>query len=221
MKIQFTLLLCLVALSTICSQTTLTGSITDAKTGEPLMYAYVVIYNQEGGLVTGGQTDIAGDYYIKDLNAGTYDLVFRYVGYEEEKVENVELKANSENYIDGILSPGVELPMVFVIAYNSHRRCGGYCCRYRLPEYEKPEVKVSIKYPGNTIYPNPASSYFNIKSERKIKDASIFNLSGQLIKTLSKGQTQVDVSDLIAGTYFLVITEGKTVQTEKIVIVRD
>ena len=223
MKIQFTLLLCLVALSTICSQTTLTGSITDAKTGEPLMYAYVVIYNQEGGLVAGGQTDIAGDYYIKHLDAGTYDLVFRYVGYEKTKVENVNLKANSVNYIDEVLSSGVSLAEVVVIDYKVPliEQDGGCMCCLRIRKRKKVQLEVSIKSPKNKIYPNPASSHFNIKSERKIKDASIFNLSGQLVKTLNKGQTEVDVSDLIAGTYFLVITEGTIVQTEKIVIVRD
>ncbi|MGK0364490.1 MAG: hypothetical protein ACI85O_001547 [Saprospiraceae bacterium] len=83
------------------------------------------------------------------------------------------------------------------------------------------ELNTTIKYPEIKVYPNPAYSHFNIKSEREIKDASIFNLSGQLVKTLNKGQIEVDVRDLLLGTYFLVITEGEIVQTEKIVIVRD
>jgi len=212
----------LVALLQICGQTTLAGSITDAKTGEPLMFADVIIYNQNGALITGGQTDIAGDYYVKDLEPGVYNLVFRYVGYKKTELPNVKLEANSVNYVDEVLSSGVTLAPVLVLAYGNRRvEVDHTCCCYPLTKGRKLEVEISIKYPENTVYPNPASSHFNIQSQREIKDASIFNLSGQLVKTLNVGQTQVDVSDLLAGTYFLIITEGTIVQTEKIVIVRN
>lgn len=226
MKIQFTLLFCFVALSTICGQTTLAGSITNAKTGEPLMYADVIVYNQNGALITGATTDLSGDYYVKKIKAGIYDLVFRYIGYNEVKVSKVKVEANKTNYIDEALSSGITLDEIVVISYNINTKhcyftCGGTCCVLDKQEQSEDKQDITIKSPESLIYPNPASSYFNIKSEREIKDANIFNLSGQLVKTLNKGQSQVDVSDLIAGTYFLVITDDRIVQTEKIVIVKD
>lgn len=61
------------------------------------------------------------------------------------------------------------------------------------------------------IYPNPASDFLNISSEKEILNAEIMNIGGQLVKTVSGHFNSVDISDLSDGFYFVkVYTESGT-----------
>lgn len=78
----------------------LTGKITDAKTGEPLPGVNVVIK----GTYYGAASDINGNYIIRDLNPGTYNIDVSLIGYKlvqftgvkvnpgERKVLNVKME---------------------------------------------------------------------------------------------------------------------------------
>jgi len=61
---------------------TLTGKITDAKTGEPLIGANVIVL-LEGIQKGGGSTDIYGNYTIKPIPPGTYNIRATYIGYND------------------------------------------------------------------------------------------------------------------------------------------
>ncbi len=83
------LLLILVAFmafsGTLFSQSTgkIAGKITDASTGNGLPGANVFIE----GTNMGAATDLKGSYIILSVPAGTYNLIFKYIGYEEKTVE--------------------------------------------------------------------------------------------------------------------------------------
>ncbi len=62
----------------------LKGKITDKKSGEPLPFVNIVV-ESSGTQVTGGATDFDGDYFIKPIDPGTYDVVVSYVGYQPYK----------------------------------------------------------------------------------------------------------------------------------------
>jgi hypothetical protein len=66
----------------------ITGYITDAVTGEPLVGANVVI----NGTTIGSATDVNGKYYIASMNSGIYNVKVAYIGYETTSV-NLEIKA--------------------------------------------------------------------------------------------------------------------------------
>mgnify|MGYP003604592619 CR=1 FL=1 len=75
---------------------------------------------------------------------------------------------------------------------------------------------VSSKF---SIYPNPANDVLNISNaDFQIKQVGITDINGRAIKTIIQSipsqETTIDVSDLSAGVYFLVIntTEGKAVK---------
>ena len=73
-KLFFTLGLFLTTSLILYSQGTLTGTITDSKTGEPMPFVNVIV--EQGGQQKGGaQTDLDGNYQIKPLNAGNYDVI--------------------------------------------------------------------------------------------------------------------------------------------------
>ncbi|NBC09075.1 MAG: TonB-dependent receptor [Bacteroidetes bacterium] len=76
---------------------TIRGQVTDAATGEPLMFATVVI--AETSPPIGNQTDLDGNYEIT-VAPGTYDLKVSYVGYVDTKITEVEVKADEITVVD-------------------------------------------------------------------------------------------------------------------------
>ncbi len=61
-----------------------------------------------------------------------------------------------------------------------------------------------------SIYPNPASDFLMIKSD-KVEKITIFNVAGQFIKSvvIEDSHAKIDVSDLSTGTYLLKVKDSK------------
>ena len=76
------------------------GKITDAKTGEALIGANIMLK----GTTTGATTNEEGEYFIEKLTAGTYTLVVKYIGYTT-KEETVEVAANRTVEVNIELDP--------------------------------------------------------------------------------------------------------------------
>lgn len=66
------------------------GTVTDARTGEPLIGANVII---EGTLL-GTATDFDGNILILNVGPGTYHLRATYVGYQDMLIENIRVSVN-------------------------------------------------------------------------------------------------------------------------------
>ncbi|MFM7895964.1 MAG: T9SS type A sorting domain-containing protein, partial [Flavobacterium sp.] len=64
------------------------------------------------------------------------------------------------------------------------------------------------------VYPNPASNVLNISNANnyEIKNISVVDINGRVVKNQAGSLTQINVSDLNAGVYFVTIeaAEGKT-----------
>lgn len=80
----------------------LSGKIKDQE-GEPILFASIALY-LKGSLQAGQTSDIDGNYYFSNLDAGTYDLEVSYVGYETTRVEGIQIFADKHLKLD------VELP---------------------------------------------------------------------------------------------------------------
>lgn len=65
-----------------------------------------------------------------------------------------------------------------------------------------------------SIYPNPTSSVLNISNPNslEIKNILVVDINGRIVKNQSDSLSQINVSDLNAGVYFVTIeaAEGKT-----------
>lgn len=72
---------------------TLAGKIVDAQTGEPMPFVYVVAM-QNGVKKGDAQTDMEGNYMIKPLAAGYYDIVASFVGYKKVKKDRVRVSSS-------------------------------------------------------------------------------------------------------------------------------
>ncbi len=90
------------------------------------------------------------------------------------------------------------------------------------------ELSATVEYGSDEnirIYPNPASDYLAIKIDSKVinKDASvkIFNSQGQQVYGItSNNETQIDVSQLSNGIYFLEVNDSELVYKSKFAIMK-
>jgi hypothetical protein len=86
------------------AQGCLKGTVTDAKTGEPLPFVNVSVF-QDGKQVHGGVTDFDGIFTIKPLAVGKYDVEIKYVGYERYKRKGIRVKDAGFTVMDAQLEP--------------------------------------------------------------------------------------------------------------------
>lgn len=110
---RYCLLLALMVISCayVSAQRTITGTLTDAASGEPLIGASVVIQ----GTSTGTITDIDGNYAVE---ANTNDvLLFSYVGYTD-----MTKSVGEGNLLNVDMSQGVMVDEVVVTGYQSQRK---------------------------------------------------------------------------------------------------
>ncbi len=97
---------------------TLKGKILDKATGEPIPFANVVL--EVGGTIAGGATsDFDGNYIIKPVQPGTYDLRATYVGYKTVLVTGMVINSDQIRFYDiEMESTAEQLDEVVVTSYK-------------------------------------------------------------------------------------------------------
>jgi len=68
----------------------ISGKVLDADTREPLIGANILLLNTNSGAAT----DIDGNYFILNINPGTYNAKVSYVGYAPKTIQGVRIVAN-------------------------------------------------------------------------------------------------------------------------------
>lgn len=99
------ILLSLLAAIGVQAQGCLKGTVSDAKTGEPLPFVNVTVF-KDGKQVHGGVTDWDGVFIIKPLEADTYDIEINMVGYNRYRREGVRV------YPDGFTLLEIQLNQI-------------------------------------------------------------------------------------------------------------
>jgi hypothetical protein len=80
---------------------------------EPIPFANVVVYSGATQIAT-GTTDIDGYAFIKQLNAGKYDVKAVYVGYQTKTISGLQVNNDKVTYYTIPMSGGVQLDEVVV-----------------------------------------------------------------------------------------------------------
>ncbi|MGY8942236.1 MAG: carboxypeptidase regulatory-like domain-containing protein [Flavobacteriales bacterium] len=96
---------------------TLKGKILDMDAGEPLPFASVVLF-LNGNQVSGTNTDFDGEYTIKPIQPGSYDVLVSFVGYQSQKITGVKITANKIQFVNSSLSAGVLMQEAEVVEYT-------------------------------------------------------------------------------------------------------
>ena len=109
----FMLLLFTVSMSNFAlAQRTVTGTLTDGETNEPLIGANILVV----GTATGTVTDFNGAYSI-EVPEGATELEFTYTGYGAKK-----MTLGAANILDVVLTPGEFLDEVVVVGYGTVKK---------------------------------------------------------------------------------------------------
>jgi hypothetical protein len=85
-----------------------------------------------------------------------------------------------------------------------------------IEEYSLPDVKPFT----SEIYPNPAKSFFVIRSSLPVKKIEIFDVSGKLIKEInfSTKEPKISLKGIKSGVYLLKIKTENKEFTKKLII---
>lgn len=87
---------------------TLSGSVYDSQTGEPLPFVNISVY-KDGEMVNGSYSDFEGLFNIKPLQVGFYNVEASYVGYNSNNISNVRISSNNTTFQDFNLYPNAVL----------------------------------------------------------------------------------------------------------------
>ena len=84
------------------------------------------------------------------------------------------------------------------------------------------EVTLSVSGLDNTsfkVYPNPVKDFLNISYDKVIDNVEVINIIGQTVisKNVNVNHTQIDLSELPSGNYFVKINANGAAKTVKIV----
>lgn len=63
-----------------------------------------------------------------------------------------------------------------------------------------------------SVYPNPVVDVLHVNADRKVTEVSVYSVDGKVVKTLSKVDSDIDMSNLSAGVY---VVKVKTSAGEK------
>jgi len=102
LNMQFFLLIIIFAASAVVFPQTgkLSGRITDAASGEPLIGANIIIE----GTTQGTASDLDGYYSILNLRPGSYTVRYQYIGYNSEVVKDIKITSDKTTTQDVKLS---------------------------------------------------------------------------------------------------------------------
>ncbi|MBN1926721.1 MAG: TonB-dependent receptor [Prolixibacteraceae bacterium] len=85
-------------------QARITGTVTDATSGETLLGASVILE----GTTIGAMSDFDGNFLIDRIPPGTYNLVCKFISYKPDTIKNVVLGAGDDKVYNFLLSEAVE-----------------------------------------------------------------------------------------------------------------
>lgn len=146
---------------------------------------------------TQGNISPFGDISVEDGNSKSYTITPE-TGYEIESVlvDNVNIGTDATYNFSNI------------IANHSIK------ANFRLIDLGTDDQNLV----GLKAYPNPVKDVLNISYNQDISSVEVLNLMGQnvITKTINNKETQIDMSNLASGTYFVKVTSDSKTKTIKI-----
>lgn len=113
----FTVLFGAFAASAQTGSGSLKGKLTDESTGEALPFVNIILL-KNGTQAGGSATDFDGNYSIKPIQPGSYDIKVSSVGYNPQQIQGVSINANKTTFLNIKLTSGVDLEAVEIVKYS-------------------------------------------------------------------------------------------------------
>lgn len=176
------------------------------------------VYIMEDGLV-GTQSGASGSY--------THDCVMRDAisgggAWGDANVVSTTVGSTySKTYTYTVNSSWVDENLT-VIAFINNHDANDINNRAILNANSRKLLKIGTGISDNNvtrtaIYPNPATDVLNLISENEIQYVEIYNIEGQLIKSISGNVNNISISDMNDGLYFVKIHTENGTATHKFI----
>ena len=69
-----------------------------------------------------------------------------------------------------------------------------------------------------TVMPNPAKDVITLTGVAPAASIAMIDLTGRTVREFAQGTTVLSVGDMPRGTYLLTVTEGRNIQTKKVMV---
>ncbi|MCX6308929.1 MAG: TonB-dependent receptor, partial [Bacteroidia bacterium] len=111
---KFLLVFCLVLLPMAAdAQGILKGKVTDKKNNEPIIGASLMVNGTNLSVIS----DVDGNYLLKSIPVGTYDLTVRYISYQTLQLKGIKIEVGNPQELNIEMVPAeVELTGVQIVA---------------------------------------------------------------------------------------------------------
>lgn len=153
-------------------QGTIKGKMLDKQTGEPLPFANVVVM-KGGQQIAGAQTDFDGKFTIPALSPGNYDLIAKYVGYQDIRVNGVVVNNGQITFVPDLKAgQGVDLAEFEVIEYEvpliskDQTSSGGTVTRENIAKMPGRSAVSVAQTVGGVFSKDDGSTDLNIRGSR-------------------------------------------------------
>ena len=159
--------------------------------------------------------NLSGQPYVafEDLAYAGRASVMKFDGTNWVNVGNAGFSAGSVDFTSLAISPSGEPYVAYVDRNTSYKATVMY--------YDAPTRINETLQSKFVVYPNPAKDKITIKTSGAMQQGNltIVNIKGQelITRQLTLTKTQLDVSSLPNGAYFVRLTNDKTVTTGKII----
>lgn len=184
-----------------------------AVAGENVWYSVVVPASGSLTLETG---DVAGSGYndsVMMVFSGTCGAL-------------TEISCDDDSSTNGLFSllsltgrtPG-EVLYISVWRYTS-AFANGVPGQFQIAAYDASLLGTNQFNNANfAYYPNPVKNILNVSHTEDISHIAVYNLLGQQViaKSVNNTQSQIDMSELAAGTYMVRVTAGNQTKTMKVI----
>ena len=121
MKKFFLLFFSLASFSFALSQSVVSGVVIDGDFNEPLAFANVIVREQGSTeTIVGAITDFEGRYVL-NVEAGTYEIEFSYLGYETKIVSDVVVGISGEQEVSIVLNPSANVLEEVVVTTSARK----------------------------------------------------------------------------------------------------
>ncbi|MEP7268412.1 MAG: carboxypeptidase regulatory-like domain-containing protein [Saprospiraceae bacterium] len=184
---------------TAYSQTSLEGKVTDEK-NEGLIGATVVLF-KNGVQKSGTTTDIDGNYSISNLDPGSYDVEFSYIGYQSQRIQGVVIFAGKSNRLNSEMSAGVLLNEVVILEYKvpliqqDNTTSGGTVTSEQIRNLPTKNINELAATTAGIASQNGGA--LNIRGSRS--NATNYYIDGIRVNTNLIPQTEIDQMQVITG----------------------
>lgn len=180
------------------------GRVVDKATKEGVPFANVIV-TLNGVMSGGAQTDLDGNFTIKPLAPGKYNVKASYVGYQPTEIQGVVVAEAKTTYLDNppiALSAGVEIAEVEVVSYKEplidpDTKSGGTVTREEFLAMPSKNIN-SVAATTAGVYQGDEGGALSVRGQRS--DGTAYFIDGQrVIGSASLPQQSIEQVSVITG----------------------